>query len=308
MDISKKLMQKNGIMAMELAKDFMVMEVGDRISTVAQLSEQYQTARGTIQSAIKILDDYKAIGLEPRGHLGTFITHIDHVKLLEIAGVKSIVGVMPLPYSKKYEGLATGIYNGLDNVNIPINLAFMRGSNNRLKALKDNRYDFAITSRLTAEHYVRNHENVKVIMGFGIGSYVNEHILILRSNDFYHIPEGMRIGIDYSSIDQMVLTQKYFKDKKVEYIPISYNQITESLNNGTIDGAIWNIDDIRERKVSVLYKELDNRDYNYSDTEAVIITNSNNNMIDKLFTKLINRDKVIEYQKKVINGVMMPNY
>ncbi|WP_438588919.1 YhfZ family protein [Dubosiella newyorkensis] len=54
-------------------------------------------------------------------------------KLLEISGITQILGVMPLPYSKRYEGLATAWWRMSKNrYNIPVSLAFMRGSKNRV--------------------------------------------------------------------------------------------------------------------------------------------------------------------------------
>jgi len=308
MDIHNELMQKNGIMAMKLACDFTANEIGDRINTVASLAEKYETGRGTIQTALKILQDYGAIVLEARGHLGTFITNIDHSKLLNIAGVKSIVGVMPLPYSKRYEGLATGLYNSLNSINILIDLAFMRGSNHRLGALKDKRYDFAITSKLTAEYYIKNGENIQIVMSFGEKSYVDEHVLFIRDSEISSIKPGMKIGIDYSSIDQMVLTLTYFKNMRVEYVPVIYSQLVNFIKTGRIDGAIWNIDYANENEPGIKYINLKEQEYGYSDTEAVIITNKDNEIIEKLFKRIINVESIIEYQEKVIDGTIIPNY
>ena len=75
MEIKSKLMQKIGIMSANLSNEFIQLDVDDRIPTVAFLSEKYETARGTVQSSLKLLQDYGAIKLESRGHLGTFITY-----------------------------------------------------------------------------------------------------------------------------------------------------------------------------------------------------------------------------------------
>ena len=68
--------------------------------TVAFLSEKYETARGTVQSSLKLLQDYGAIKLESRGHLGTFITYIDYLKLLEYRN-KFISGSYAITILKK---------------------------------------------------------------------------------------------------------------------------------------------------------------------------------------------------------------
>lgn len=163
MDVQSKLMQKHGIAVISLELEFLPLNIGERINTVAELAERYDTARGTIQFAIKFLKEHEAVTLESRGHLGTFIKEMNYIKLLELTGIKSLVGVMPLPYSKRYEGLATGIYKCLNDGGVNTNLAFMRGFNHRLKALEDGRYDFAVTSRLTADYYLENNKNIQIV-------------------------------------------------------------------------------------------------------------------------------------------------
>ena len=307
MELKNKLMQKIGLMASNLSNEFIQLDVDDRIPTVAFLSEKYETARGTVQSAIKLLQDYDAIKLESRGHLGTFITYIDYLKLLEVAGIKSLVGVMPLPYSKRYEGLATGIFNTLNDRKLAVNLAFMRGANHRLKALLDGRYDFAVTSRLTAEYYIKNNEPIEIVSTFGDFSYVNEHVLVVSKDYKEDIKDGMKIGIDRSSIDQSVLTISYFEDYEVEYVDMSYNSFKAAIKNNEVDAVIWNRDDIDEEDdVKVL--KISKEDIGISDTEAVIITDNKNAILLRLFSKNLDRKEVLRYQREVLEGLIMPNY
>lgn len=67
-----------------------------------------------------ILQENGAIKLESKGHLGTFLIAKNTAILLAFAGITSIVGVMPLPYSKRYEGFATGLIVAMENqYNLP---------------------------------------------------------------------------------------------------------------------------------------------------------------------------------------------
>lgn len=109
MDVQKLLFSKNGLSTRELAKMFIPIQEGERVPTVTAIHEKTEVARGTIQNAIKLLQSSGAITLEAKGHLGSFLVKKDMQILLQIAGVNAIVGVMPLPYSKRYEGFATGI-------------------------------------------------------------------------------------------------------------------------------------------------------------------------------------------------------
>lgn len=306
MEIKNKLMQKIGLMSTNLSTELIQLDAGDRIPTVAMLSEKYQTARGTVQSALKILQDYDAIKFESKGHLGTYITYIDHLKLLEVAGINSLVGVMPLPYSKRYEGLATGIFNTLNDEGLAVNLAFMRGANHRLKALKDERYDFAVTSRLTADYYIKNDEPIEIVAAFGDYSYVNEHVLVVREDFNSEFKKGIKIGIDKSSIDQFVLTLSYFKNYEVEYINMSYNSFKTAIKSKEIDAAIWNKDDIDDNEMKTI--NISKEHIGISDTEAVIITEKKNIILPKLFSKKLDREKVLKFQREVLAGIIMPNY
>ncbi|SHJ33136.1 Helix-turn-helix domain-containing protein [Clostridium amylolyticum] len=308
MDLKDKLMQKNGIIAVTLAREFLSNEVGDRILTVAQLAEKYSTARGTIQSALKFLQDYEAISLEARGHLGTFITSINYIKLLDVADIKTILGVMPLPYSKVYEGLATGLYNTLVTSNISVGLAYMRGANTRVEALREQRYDFAVISKLAAQHYISEGHDIEIIDEFGDFTYVNEHILMFSKGSKNTIEDGMKIGIDYSSLDQVILTKYHCQGKNVEFVPLIYSQILNSILRGEIHAAIWNKDDLQDRDIKIPFKPINNSIFSYKDTNAVIVANTENSSFNTLLKKFINKEKVLDIQKKVINGEITPNY
>lgn len=102
----KQLMSKNGTVTMLLAREMLSYYEGYRIKTIGEYSESFNMGRGTVQSATKFLQEAGAISLESRGHLETYIAKIDHKKLWSIADLGIIMGVMPLPYSKRNEGCA----------------------------------------------------------------------------------------------------------------------------------------------------------------------------------------------------------
>ena len=109
------------------------------------------------------------------------------------------MGVMPLPYSKRYEGLATGLYKAFEKADIPFSLAFMRGAGKRIEALGLGKYDFAITSKLAATHEKSKVEYIEIMHVFKEGSYVGEHIILFKDNNISEIEDGMKIGIDPAS-------------------------------------------------------------------------------------------------------------
>lgn len=308
MGIKSQLMQKYGLVTIKLARELITMAVGERINTIAEYSAKYETARGTVQAALKLLEENKAVQIEPRGHLGTFITSINYEVLWDFTDFGTIMGVMPLPYSKLYEGLATGLYKESSNGNFPFSLAYMRGAETRLNALSKGRYDFAVVSKLAAQYSIKNGADIDIALKFGKYSFVNEHVMVFSDPFKRNIEDGMRIGVDKSSIDHYLLTLAQCRGKHVEIIDLAYNQVVQKLKTGEIDAAVWNIDEIVERKVDIKYYPLNSNDFLGEDTEAVLVISGNNYGIKNLLQQFINCNKVVEYQRQVVTGELIPNY
>lgn len=308
MDIKSQLMQKNGLAAIKLARELITMKDGDRINTIAEYSAKYEMARGTVQSALKLLEEHKAVKIEARGHLGSFISFIDYEMLWQFTDFGTIMGVMPLPYSKLYEGLATALYKEAETKKFPFSLAYMRGAENRIRALSSERYDFAVVSKLAAMYSINNGEAIDIAIEFGKYSYVNEHAVVFRDPYKRVIEDGMKIGVDRSSIDHYLLTLSQCRGKQVQIINMPYNQVVQKLVTGGIDAAVWNIDEITERKINIKYYPLDTSEFSGEDTEAVLVVNKNLYGINNLLSQFIDCSEVREYQRKVVTGEMIPNY
>lgn len=306
-DVKNLIMNKNGLVSMTLAKILLQLKVGDKIPTFSELSEETSVARGTLQNAMKLLTQTQAITLESRGHMGTFLMHKNMKILLEFANITSLVGVMPLPYSKHYEGLATGIISAMENeYDIPVNMAYMRGARKRLSLMIEARYDFALVSKLAFLDSVNQGADIRIVKEFGPKSYLSNHVIVLNDLNAKGIEDGMRIGIDNDSIDQTNLTYHVTKDHKVKYINLNYNQILNKLKSGEIDAAVWNEDEIRESYPGIRYIQIEGIDEN--DTIAVIVARNSATELCNLLTQLINVDTVLSIQHLVAHGKMIPRY
>ncbi|HEY4553118.1 MAG TPA: GntR family transcriptional regulator YhfZ [Bacillaceae bacterium] len=243
--IWESLYSKNGLAAKFIAKELFHVEVGERIPRVSDFTEKLSLGRGTVQGALKVLEDLRAISLEPRGHLGTFLLKRDMNLLHEIAGVGPLIGVMPLPYSRKYEGLATGIVEGLMEINKKSGLAYMRGARRRLEALKSRRYDFAIMSMMAAKEALNEFEGLGICHAFGPETYVTSHKVFFSKKHTGKIIDGMKVGMDPSSADQANITLAECEGLNVTFVKVDYMQIFTMLKNGSIDAAVWNADEDR---------------------------------------------------------------
>jgi len=307
----KKLMSKNGKVTIQLAREMLTNQDGDRIGTVGEYAKRFNTARGTVQSALKFLQEIGAIGLESRGHLGTYIIKIDYKTLWDVSDFGVIMGVMPLPYSKRYEGLATGFYKTFEKGNIPFSLAFMRGASKRIEALTLGRYNFAIISRLAATLEMRKSSDIEIVHEFRAGSYVGNHVIIFRNNKQNRICDGMRVALDSTSIDQVILTSYECEGKDVEYVDTPYNQILQKMKNNEVDAAIWNVDEIEEKNLEYNICPLTNpktKEINEEDTIATIVVSKDNIEFGDILKKFINMKEVESIQQKVIDNHMIPIY
>src|SRR5690554_2970732 len=291
----------------KLARYFLAVELGERIQTFAELTINLEISRGTVQKSIQILKDSKAIQLKTRGSLGTYLVNKDTNILLHFAGINFIVGVMPLPYAKLYEGLGTGILKTIgEHINIPVNMAYMRGAKRRIEMVMKGRYDFAVVSKYAAEHYLRENPNaIDVTLNFGPLTFLKGHALIFRDEDKTEIEDGMKVGIDYDSIDQAILTEKVTRNKKVTLISLNYSHFIQNLANKTIDVVLWNAHEVENEGLAyntVLMNE------GQENTEAVLIVDKTKHELIKLFKTSIDISTVGAIQQQVVDGVIIPSY
>lgn len=308
---TKQLLSKNGRAIMLLSQEMFSYEVGDRIRTISDYVELLGTSRGTVQSAIKFLQEERCIRLESRGHLGTFITEMNHKQLWEYSDFGVIMGAMPLPYSKRYEGLATGLYKAFEEKEIPFSLAFMRGANKRIEALNFGKYNFAILSKLAAETQRNSHHDLHIVHEFQPGSYVGNHVVVFRNSRVHRIEDGMRVGFDASSIDQSMLTEVECEGLDVAYVATPYNQILQKLEMNEIDAAIWNVDEIKEKNLDFHIQPLQKeqaRELDHKGTIATIVVSQDSMVIGRIMQRLLELDAVEEIQKQVIEDKMIPVY
>lgn len=298
--------QKKGIALVYLAKKFFTLEVGDRIPTIDELCEDTNTSRGTMQGALETLKNDDAIQTVSKGHLGTYLVDCNQDKLINYLDDRNIVCAMPLPYTKYYEGLSTGFYKSFENKKLNLNLAYINGSVNRLNGLESNRYDFIVTSGLTAE-YLLEHNDVEMIAMFPEQTYVSEHVIVHKKDQDNFSFDGMSIGVDSNSIDYRILTHEIVRNYDVKMVETPYNQIVRQIENGSIDAAIWNKDEVKEKNYPVSYDSI-NSDLVKKSSCAALLCKKGNNFIKEIIQEYADVEKIIKVQKSVISGETLPEY
>jgi DNA-binding transcriptional ArsR family regulator len=298
---------KNGIALVKIAKILMGVSSGNRIPKISELSDQLGMGRGTVQVALKRLEETGIIQLESRGHQGTYLLQIDITEMWKLVAFQTLAGAMPLPYSKRYEGLATGLYQAFEEINLPFNLAYMRGADSRIDSLINKRYDFVLISHHAAKKAIDQGKQIEVILNFGTGSYLSAHTLLFDNEEFCEIKNGMKIGVDSDSIDQRDLTYKVCEGKQVDYIELPYTQILSNLQIGQIDACVFNGDEIEEKYINIKRVPIPQLEQK-SNTEAVVLVRKEDTNIFKNLFSLIDVSKILTIQNHVMDGKQYPKY
>ncbi|WP_256358545.1 GntR family transcriptional regulator YhfZ [Bacillus sp. sid0103] len=307
MDILQGLYSKSGIVMQKVAEELLFVEKDERIPKIDELSKKYNAGRGTIQSVLKKMEESQCIELESRGHLGTFLRKKNVNMLLQYCGVNKIVGVMPLPYSKKYEGLATALHEEFSNLELPLHIAFMRGAAVRLSNVLEGRYDFALVSKYAAEEAISKNSELMILKEFGPSSYVSGHVLMF-SEEATEIKDGMKIGIDSFSTDQQALTLVEAQGKQVEYVNLNYMHLLQHLKAKSIDAMVWNVDEIDDKSFHVVPLTTDEaKQMDQYMSDAVCVINKHNRQIQYLFN-LISCKRITAVQQQVECGERIPKY
>ncbi|OYD06809.1 GntR family transcriptional regulator YhfZ [Paludifilum halophilum] len=305
----ERIYTKNGKIAQQIARQLIGLPIGSRLPRIDDFVNALRTARGTVQGALKLLEESGAVQLDPRGHLGTFLTNKDQTLLWEIAGRNALVGVMPLPYSRRYEGLATGLVESFQLMNIPFHIAHMRGAHRRIEAVRNRRFDFAIVSRWAAEKTCQESIDLSVLQAFGEKTYVNRHGILFADQSEDRIRPGMRVGIDPSSPDQSDLTRAECRGLDIQWIEVNYMQLFPQLENGEIDAAVWNLDEIPPTSKWGLgtFRSESAQSMSRLLSEATLLTRRPGEEVWAILKELPLKP-IIQTQQSVLEGKTLPHY
>lgn len=281
--------------------------VGAKIPTVSELEVRCDASRGNIQKALIVLKETGAVHLEPHGQNGTFLTGIDYLKLARTLGTQHLVGVMPLPYTLRYEGLATALYTLLNSDGVRAFITFLRGSEARVQMLLDKHADYAVMSRMAFDEYAAKGLPIEAALECAPLSYVGQHVLLSTTPQRTDWTDA-RVGIDDSSADQSILTHRYFADTDVQYVPVQYMHIVEMLLSGDIDVGIWNEDDIHVHASGLVSRALESQETQDGNTRAVIAVRADDPFTRQLVCSLASHRQIEKIQKEVMEGRLAARY
>jgi hypothetical protein len=238
------LLSKQGVVVTGLARALLACAPGERIGRVQDYAARYNASLGTVQAALEYLHTIDAVRLDARGRRGTYARVLDYPALWRLGTRRPVVGALPLPYSLRFAGLATGLREQFHAAGLDLDMRFMRGATRRLQALSAGDCDWALVSRYSAETAAAHGFAVAAIALLGPESYMAQHVLLVGPPDAEGLRDGMRVGVDFDSNDHTVLVRLLSRGLRVELVPIEYSQGLRLVSSGVIDATVWSREDL----------------------------------------------------------------
>lgn len=298
----RTFIKKEGVVITTLARYLLGEKCGNRLKTIDELATECRSSVGLTQAALKTLESSGAIRIERRGRNGSYLVEMDNKALLSHVDINNVVCAMPLPYTRLYEGLASGLKAQFDG--IPFYYAHMRGADIRVECLLNGVYDMAVVSRLAAESYLTQ-KGLCLALELGPHTYVGEHQLICRKGESANVK---RVGLDNRSADQKIMTD-VFLAVVMWNESISYHESLQRIVKGDVDAVIWNV--VAENELTMLGLEatpLTDDPRFLQATEAVVLTRVDDYPMQQLLRAVVDKHALLAHQQRVVSGEQEPSY
>lgn len=283
-------------------------EPPSRLPTVRDLARDHRSSLASIHAAMGRLEEAGAIKIETRGRLGAFLVERSVGRLWATAENGPLVIGLPLASSARYEALATAIKQLLTTAGLEVFLIFVRGSRQRLQAVRERRCHLTAMSSFAASELCGPDDSV--VVELAPDSYNTGHRVFYSAGN--PDPHPVRVIVDRHSADQQLLTALEFTGADVILVPAMPAQITRLLTNGQADAAVWTIDEMQVRRpegildrplTAAVRDKIGDRM-----TRAVLVGRAVDAAIMRAVTAPIQSAEVAQIQLDVLAGRVVPEY
>ncbi len=292
-----------------LAAYLVAAEVESRLPTVRDLGDRFGASVGAVQGALTWLAQSGAVTIESRRGAGMVLKARSVGELWAAAQGEPLVIALPLPSNMRAQGLATGIKAAFAAEGVEAFLIFLRGSRHRLRALRSGRCHAVVMSALGAREACGPNETV--LLELPPQTYAEAHRV-------YYVDRGagrdrkLRVVIDRDSADLQRLSELEFEDQDVDWVPATYMQFIQLMQDGRADAAVWDIDetigrlpaDFLSRPLSP--QVLDRLDY--SNTRATVVMRREDDVTRAVIADCLRGFEVVDIQREVMAGRRVPEY
>ena len=299
-----------GDLRSQVARVLLSLQPGDRIPTVRALALALGVSVGSAQAALARLEEVGAVHIQPQGRLGAYLRTRSIGVLWVEAEREPLIVALPIPNTRHVNGLATAVKALFWEAGVPSFCVFIRGSRQRLDALRQGRCHVAVMSALAAEERLPDETIVLELPG---GTLVEEHrvYFIERTGDSA-ADRRLRVILDRDSADFQRIAEIEFGSREVDYVPGTYNQLNRLLRENRADAGIWDVEeDVGRVEPSVHNRPLSTRALEVlraRDTKATFIASFGAVAVRAVVTAALRADQIASIQREVIDGDRAPEY
>jgi YhfZ C-terminal domain/Helix-turn-helix domain len=293
----------------KLASYLLSMQVGDQLMGIRELADQFGASLGSVSTTLNNIEEAGAVSIKKRGRLGSTLETKSTGALWKIIADGPMILALTLPSYRKCEGLATAIYALLNSAGVEAYLIFIRGSINRLKALRQGHCHATVISALAADELIGPGE--ETLLTLPAESFVKAHRIFYRKN--LSQKEGpLVVGIDRESFDVSYLTELEFADVEVVYQEVTFTQIDLHMAESSVDAAVSNSDhleriigdELASRPLSPRVRDL----LGDRNTSAAFVIRSDDAAARVVLSEILDPAKTLEIQRQVVEGKIVPRY
>lgn len=299
-----ELFSKQGAVIAELAGALLGQQLGERTAGVVAYARAFDAGIGTVQGALEHLQHRGAARFDTRGRLGSVLVDADRPLLWRIARQRAVRGLLPLPYSRRLAGLATGVRAQFEAHRTDLDMRYLGGAPARLAALADGRCDWVIVSQYAFE---RAGAGGDAVLKLGAGSALGEPVLLAR-HSISMLSDGLRIGVDPHSPDHQAQVEAACRGYAVIPIAIDYARGPALLRDGTIDATIWSHEDIPADLPGCRIIPLAPGSWPAATSEAIIVTRSGDRACALLLLGILDAVRITQTQQAVLLFEQAPAY
>jgi hypothetical protein len=291
-----------------MARALLEIGPGDRLPTVRDLAASQGASIGATQEALARFEVDGAIAVDRQGRTTTLVRRVLG-DLWAAAEGGPLILALPLPSTRRIEGLATAVKAQLADAGVESYLVFIRGSRQRVLALRQQRCHAVVMSSLAAKELGGPDEDT--VLELPAGSFVKEHRLYVatdgRSSD-----EPLRVVMDRDSLDFQLLTELEFRDSGATFVPATYMQFPRLIAERRADAVIWDVEEAESRMPSFVHdRELSQGVLDKigdSNLRAAFVARRPDTSVRRILTASLDQAAVMKVQGEVVQAQRVPEY
>lgn len=289
-----------------LANAALSLPLGAQVPTTTELARLAGTGAGTVQAALRTLELSGAIRTSSHGSSGRRLTAKVLPDLWAASGRGVLTGVLPLPDTREFAGLATGLSEAAERAGLPLQLLFRQGSAVRLRFLESKRVDFTVASAAVAHSLGGQTTSLTL----GPHTFYRKQSVVVITRTGQEVGKPTRVPVDRNSTDHVTLTRREFPDADMVDTPYAF--IPESVVNGDFEAAVWHQSNSSPLLVAAGIRIHALQHPPTSESEALdrasIMWSSNDAAVGGIIRGLFDPATLETVQKEVMDGRRIPQF